>query len=130
MSNNATDFQAKSRNHYQAKIYGDYTLEAGWGTQGHNVLTICYAGGCENNTLITISPTSIKFKDNNHNIIHLVKILSSITPIAVSPPKVITPPKLNGTWNITSNGAVNKTLGQIRIVSNNEFTGTFNGNKE
>jgi len=36
-------------------VYGDYTLEGGWGTLGHNILTICYAGGCENNTLMISS---------------------------------------------------------------------------
>ena len=37
---------------------------------------------------------------------------------------------LSGTWNLTSNDAVNKTLGQIRFGSNNRFTGTFDGNRE
>jgi hypothetical protein len=30
--------------------FGDYKLEGSWGYQGHNILTECYAGGCENNT--------------------------------------------------------------------------------
>ena len=96
------------------------------------------------NTLITVSPTHIKFKDNNHNIIHLTKITpnqisatqggvgATVTAPkgSVIEPLTMTPPRLNGTWNMTSNGAVNKTLGQINFETNNSFTGTFNGNKE
>jgi hypothetical protein len=54
--------------------FGDYTLEGSWGYIGHNILTECYAGGCENNTLTTVTPNHIEFIDNNHNIIHLKRI--------------------------------------------------------
>jgi hypothetical protein len=51
---------------------GDYTLEGSWGAPSQNILTECYAGGCENNTLTTITPNHIEFKDNN-NTIHLMR---------------------------------------------------------
>ena len=115
--------------------YGDYTLEAGWGTLGHNILAICYAGGCENSTLTTVSPDYIKFKDNNHNTIQLFRIqpTTTITPstsreTANKGPAVYT--NLSGTWSLTSNGPVNKTLGQITFAPNNEFTGTFDANRQ
>jgi hypothetical protein len=34
--------------------FGDYTLEGSWGYIGHNILTQCYAGGCENSTLTAL----------------------------------------------------------------------------
>lgn len=55
--------------------FGNYRLEGSWAVDGH-VLTECYAGGCENNTLTT--PNHIEFKDNNNNTIHLMKA-STIT---------------------------------------------------
>lgn len=67
--------------------FGDYTLEGSWGCIGHNVLTLCYAGGCENSTLITASPNYIKFIDNNGNRIHLMKIPSTIIPVDVKATK-------------------------------------------
>ncbi|MGA9153893.1 MAG: hypothetical protein WBZ36_25215, partial [Candidatus Nitrosopolaris sp.] len=104
---------------------GDYTLEASWGTQGHNLLMICYSAGCENNTLSTVSPNYIRFNDNNHNTIQLTKI--ELIPTLQTIPKehITIVPHLNGTWNMTSNGAINKTLGQMTFGSNNEFTGTL-----
>ena len=109
---------------------GDYTLEASWGTQGHNLLTICYSAGCENNTLSTVSPNYIRFNDNNHNTIQLTKIQLIPTLQTIPKEHITIVPHLNGTWNMTSNGAINKTLGQITFGSNNEFTGTFDANRE
>jgi hypothetical protein len=62
--------------------FGDYKLEGSWGyqPQGHNILTECYAGACENNTLTTITPNHIEFTDNHGDIIHLMRI-SSMTSI-------------------------------------------------
>jgi hypothetical protein len=112
--------------------FGNYTLEAGWGTLGHNILTICNAENCENNTLITVSSDYIKFKDNENNTIQLTRIpipISVTAPIRIVGP--VAPIPLNGTWNLTSNGAVNKTLGQITFPPNSDrFTGTFNANRE
>ena len=53
--------------------FGDYTLESSWGYIGHNILTQCYAGGCENNTLTTLTPNHIEFTDNHGDTIHLLK---------------------------------------------------------
>ncbi len=55
------------------KVFGDYKLEGSWGYQGHNILTQCYAGGCENSTLITTSPNHIEFTDNRGDTIHLMR---------------------------------------------------------
>jgi hypothetical protein len=52
---------------------GDYTLEGSWGNQWKNLLTLCYAGGCQNSTLTTVTPNHIEFKDNNGNTIHLMR---------------------------------------------------------
>jgi hypothetical protein len=52
---------------------GDYTLEGSWGNQWKNLLTLCYAGGCENNTLTTMTSNHIEFIDNNGNTIHLMR---------------------------------------------------------
>ena len=45
--------------------FGDYTLESSWGYIGNNILTQCYAGGCENSTLTTVTPNHIEFRDNH-----------------------------------------------------------------
>ena len=45
--------------------YGDYKLEGSWGYQGHNILTECYAGGCQNNTLTTVTPNHIEVFGNS-----------------------------------------------------------------
>lgn len=58
--------------------FGNYTLEGAWGYIGHNILTLCYAGGCENSTLTTVTPNHIEFIDNNHNTIHLMKASSHV----------------------------------------------------
>jgi hypothetical protein len=65
------DFNLTIPNHNE---FGDYELEGAWGYIGHNILTECYAGGCENNTLMTITPNHIEFQDNHNNIIHLMKV--------------------------------------------------------
>ena len=64
--------------------FGNYELESSWGYIGHNILTLCYAGGCENSTLISINPTHIKFKDHNGNTIHLMRS-SYVKPQQISP---------------------------------------------
>ena len=56
--------------------FGDYTLE-GRGYQGHNILTECYAGGHENNTLTTVTPNHIEFTDNHGDTIHLMRVNTS-----------------------------------------------------
>lgn len=53
--------------------FGDYKLEGSWGYHGHNILTECYARGCENNTLTTVSPNRIEFTDNHDNTIRLIR---------------------------------------------------------
>ncbi|MGB8935914.1 MAG: hypothetical protein WCC17_12495 [Candidatus Nitrosopolaris sp.] len=53
--------------------FGDYTLEGSWGYIGHHILTLCYAGGCENNTLTTVTPNHIEFTDNRGDTIHLIR---------------------------------------------------------
>ena len=53
--------------------FGDYKLEGSWGATSQKILTECYAGGCENNTLTTATPNHIEFKDNNGNTIHLMR---------------------------------------------------------
>jgi hypothetical protein len=53
--------------------FGDYKLEGSWGAISQKILTECYAGGCENNTLTTATPNHIEFKDNNGNTIHLMR---------------------------------------------------------
>jgi hypothetical protein len=54
--------------------FGDYTLESSWGYIGHNILTQCYAGGCENSTLTTVTPNHIEFTDNHGDTIHLMRL--------------------------------------------------------
>lgn len=39
--------------------FGNYTLEEAWGYIAHNILTECYAGGCENSTLTTVTPNHV-----------------------------------------------------------------------
>jgi tetratricopeptide (TPR) repeat protein len=59
--------------------FGDYSLESSWaylGTKQH-VLTLCYAGGCENATLTRITSNHIDFTDNNNDTIHLTRITTS-----------------------------------------------------
>lgn len=53
--------------------FGNYELIGSWGYHGHKILTECYAGGCENNTLTAITPNRVDFSDNHHNIIHLMR---------------------------------------------------------
>lgn len=53
--------------------FGNYTLEGSWGYIGHNILTECYAGGCENNILTTVTPNHIGFTDNRGDTIHLIR---------------------------------------------------------
>ncbi|MFZ0512290.1 MAG: hypothetical protein WAM14_11840 [Candidatus Nitrosopolaris sp.] len=52
---------------------GDYTLEGSWGYIGDNKLTECFAGGCENATLTTVSPRNIEFTDNHGYTIRLMR---------------------------------------------------------
>jgi tetratricopeptide (TPR) repeat protein len=57
-------------------VFGDYTLESSWayiGTKNH-ILTLCYAGGCENATLTGVAPNSIDFIDNNNDTLHLTRL--------------------------------------------------------
>lgn len=52
--------------------FGDYTLQGSWGRQNdHHILTLCLAATCENNTLTTVTPNHIEFKDLNKNTINL-----------------------------------------------------------
>ena len=53
--------------------FGDYTLEGSWGYVGHNILTQCYVGACENSTLTEITPNHIEFIDPYRNTIHLMR---------------------------------------------------------
>jgi hypothetical protein len=53
--------------------FGDYALEGSWAYVGHNILTQCYAGECENNTLTITASNHIQFTDNHDNIINLIR---------------------------------------------------------
>jgi hypothetical protein len=48
-------------------------LEGSWGTVDGHILTECYAGGRENNTLIMTSPNHVEFLDNHGDRIHLMR---------------------------------------------------------
>lgn len=66
--------------------FGDYKIEGSWGCIGHNILTQCFAGGCENNTLTvtsTITPNHIEFTDNHGNVIHLMRLTAIKTLVPV-----------------------------------------------
>jgi hypothetical protein len=88
--------------------FGNYRLERSWAVDGH-VLTECYAGGCENNTLTTVTPNHIDFKDNNNNnTIHLKKASNNHLELQPSVELGATAKSLNfnyilnltGTWAI------------------------------
>jgi hypothetical protein len=66
--------------------FGDYTLEGLWGHIGHNILAECYAGGCENSTLTTVTPNHVEFLDNNGNTIHLIRVSTSPSPSTSTSP--------------------------------------------
>jgi tetratricopeptide (TPR) repeat protein len=68
--------------------FGDYALESSWAYIGtkHHILTICYAGGCENSTLTIIMPNHIEFTDNNNDTIHLMRFHPSTTTTAIPQP--------------------------------------------
>jgi hypothetical protein len=53
--------------------FGDYSLESSWGVVPHHILTICYAGGCENGTLTRVTQNYVDFTDNNNDTIHLMR---------------------------------------------------------
>jgi hypothetical protein len=54
--------------------FGDYKLEGSWGSLGPNILTLCYPyASCLNNTLTTITPNHIEFRDSHGHMIHLMK---------------------------------------------------------
>jgi hypothetical protein len=92
---------------------GDYKLEGAYGTQGHNILTECYGGGCENNTLITVTKNHIEFQDNHHNIIRLVR------------EKLPIPVRLVGTWNFVNSSSLDRTYITGKMVfqyAKNEYS--------
>jgi lipoprotein NlpI len=66
--------------------FGDYTLESSWAYIGtkHHILTFCYAGGCENQTLTLINPNHIEFVDNNNDTIYLTPFHHASTTPALS----------------------------------------------
>jgi hypothetical protein len=55
--------------------FGPYTLEGSWAYIGQppNILTICYASRCENNTLTITTPNHIEFTDPRGDTIHLMR---------------------------------------------------------
>jgi hypothetical protein len=65
----------KIENDWDHSGFGDYKLEGSWGAISHNILTECYAGGCENNTLIALSHNHIEFLDNHGDTIHTDAIM-------------------------------------------------------
>ncbi|HXX97595.1 MAG TPA: hypothetical protein VEL11_10825, partial [Candidatus Bathyarchaeia archaeon] len=62
----------------------------------------CYAGGCENNTLTTVTPNHIEFIDNNHNIIRLMRSSPSIFPTPFSMPAKTVQKTIKGPNNTTA----------------------------
>jgi hypothetical protein len=80
--------------------FGDYTLESSWGVVPHHILTICYAGGCENGTLTRVTQNHVVFTDNNNDTIHLMRFhpsssssSSSIVPTIKPPARQQQPPQ-------------------------------------
>ena len=53
--------------------FGDYSLESSWEVVPHHILTICYAGGCENGTLTRVTQNHVDFTDINNDTIHLMR---------------------------------------------------------
>jgi hypothetical protein len=91
---------------------GDYTLEGSWGNQWKNLLTLCYAGGCSNSTLITIIPNHIEFKDNHDDRIHLIRDMAS-SQLALSPYQSGYKHGLNGDYPNLTNHTAEYTQGFI-----------------
>ena len=91
--------------------FGNYELESSWGYIGHHILTLCYAGGCENSTLISVNPIRMKFQENNGNIIHLMKASSLVAQPSAETEVGATPKSLNSNYyskllNLTGSWAI------------------------
>lgn len=57
--------------------FGDLSIEGSWGHQldpKHNILTLCYTEGCENNTLQLVTPNYVEFIDLHKDLISLTRV--------------------------------------------------------